>query len=204
MRADRPTPHPLRNRAFVAIFAVLSMLAVEAAPAMAGLPSQIRKIMDKPRYAGAKWSLLAVDVKTGKTRYAVRPDELSFTGSTRKLFSTAAAFEALGSEGRETTRVVRRGRLGPGGALRGGLVLVAGGDLTLGGRRLGADGVQYTDLDHNDANALGDAELTPQDPLAGLDRLARQVRASGVRSVSGEVAVDDRLFRPYRVPKATC
>lgn len=198
--AEKLTRHRLRSRTLPAVFAILSTLAIQVAPAMAGLPAQIREIMNKPRYAGAKWSLLAVDAKTGKTRYALHPDELSFTGSTRKLFSTAVAFEALGPEGRETTRVVRRGRLGPDGALHGGLVLVAGGDLTLGGRRFGADGVRYTDLDHNDANALGDAELVPRDPLAGLDRLARQVRASGVRSVSGDVAVDDRLFRPYRVP----
>ena len=184
-----------------ALATVVAGAAICAATAPAAeLPAQIRKIMDKPRYAGAKWSLLVKDLDTGKITYALRPDEMSLTGSTRKLFSVGAALAGLGADHRETTRVVRRGRFGADGRLRGGLVLVAGGDLTLGGRRIGVDGIRFTDFDHNDANALGSAELTPQDPLAGLDRLAREVRASGVRSVAGNVAVDDRLFRPYRVP----
>jgi D-alanyl-D-alanine carboxypeptidase/D-alanyl-D-alanine-endopeptidase (penicillin-binding protein 4) len=187
------------SAAVLVTFLTGAALGVASASA-AELPAQIREIMDKPRYADAKWSLLVKDLDTGRTTYALRPDEMSFTGSTRKLFSVGAALEGLGPGHRETTRVVRRGKLDVSGRLHGGLVLVAGGDLTLGGRRVGADGIQFTDFDHNDANALGAAEPTPQDPLAGLDRLAREVRASGVRSVSGDVAVDDRLFRPYRVP----
>jgi D-alanyl-D-alanine carboxypeptidase/D-alanyl-D-alanine-endopeptidase (penicillin-binding protein 4) len=60
--------------------------------------------------------------------------------------------------------------------------------------------VQYTNFDHNDANNLDTAILTSQDPLRGLNDLARQVRAAGIRSVSGDVVVDDRLFEAYRVP----
>ena len=69
-----------------------------------------------------------------------------------------------------------------------------------GGRRIDADTVQYTDFDHNDANGLGTAILTPQDPLFGVDDLAQQVRAAGITTISGDVVVDDRLFIPYRVP----
>jgi len=36
--------------------------------------------------------------------------------------------------------------------------------------------------------------LTIQDPLAGLDRLARQTRRSGVKRISGDVVIDDRLW----------
>ena len=122
-----------------------------------------------------------------------------FTGSTRKLFSTAAAFTALGADGRQTTTVHRSGEVA-GTTLDGDLVLVAGGDLTFGGRRIDADTVEYTNLDHNDANNLGAAELTPQDPLFGLDQLAAQVKASGIDTVSGDVVVDARFFEPYRVP----
>lgn len=192
-------PAKLAVRGIAVLAAALTVAAIPSAAA-AGLPPAIAKIMAKPRYADAKWSLLVKDLDTGRITYALRPDEMSLTGSTRKLFSVGAALTGLGADHRETTQVVRRGRLGVDGRLQGGLVLVAGGDLTLGGRRVGVDGVQFTDFDHNDANALGSAELTPQDPLAGLDELAREVRASGVRSVAGDVAVDDRLFRPYRVP----
>jgi D-alanyl-D-alanine carboxypeptidase len=181
-------------------------LAVAASPAQATaaqtpeLPAAMRAIMEKPRYATARWSLLVADVRTGETVYALDPDQMSFTGSTRKLFSVGLALDALGVRGRQVTPVHRRGRVDAQGVLRGDLVLVGGGDLAFGGRRLGRDEIQYTNFDHNDANGLGTAILTPQDPLFALNELARAVRASGIRSVAGEVAVDDRLFEPYRVP----
>ena len=40
------------------------------------------------------------------------------------------------------------------------------------------------------------ATLTPENPLAGLDEIARQVRKSGVKRVEGDVVIDDRLFDP--------
>ena len=125
---------------------------------------------------------------------------MSLTGSTRKLFSVGMALNSLGADARQTTPVYRTGTVDGQGALTGDLVLVGGGDLTFGGRRLDDNTVQVTDFDHNDANSLGSAVLTPQDPLYALDQLATQVKASGVHSVSGNVAVDDRMFEPYRVP----
>ncbi len=78
------------------------------------------------------------------------------------------------------TPVKRNGRVVR-GRLRGNLVLVASGDLTMGGRTKPDGSVDFTNFDHNDANALpGFATLTPENPLAGLNQLARQVRASGV------------------------
>ncbi len=79
------------------------------------------------------------------------------------------------------------------GKLNGNLVLVASGDPDMGGRTLPDGTIAYTNIDHGDANALGGAILTPTDPLAGLDDLALQVKASGITEVS-DVAIDDRLF----------
>ncbi|HEY8581991.1 MAG TPA: D-alanyl-D-alanine carboxypeptidase [Capillimicrobium sp.] len=169
-------------------------VAASAAPAMGEpkpLPAAIERIMDKPRYADASWSLLVSDVRSGATHFALRPERLALTGSTRKLFSVGTALDTLGAGHRELTTVHRSGR---------DLVLRAAGDLTFGGRRVDADTVAVTDFDHNDANGLGTAILTPQDPLFALDALARQVREAGITEVPGDVVVDDRLFVPYRVP----
>lgn len=184
---------------------VLCAAAVIAAPAAAAaapapLPATIQAIMDKPRYAHASWSLLVTDVKSGRTLYALHPRQMSFTGSTRKLFSVGTALATLGAGHRETTPVHRLGRLDGDGTLHGDLVLSGGGDLTFGGRRLRGGAIEYTDFDHNDANGLGTATLTPQDPLSAMNGLARQVRAAGIRRVTGDIAIDDRLFQPYRVP----
>jgi D-alanyl-D-alanine carboxypeptidase/D-alanyl-D-alanine-endopeptidase (penicillin-binding protein 4) len=165
-----------------------------------GLPAEIKAIMGKPRYKDATWSLLATDIETGESFYALNPDQMSFTGSTRKLFSVGTALNGLGADHRITTPVYRTGTVDGQGNLTGNLVLVGQGDLTFGGRRIDADTIQVTDLDHGDANALGTAQLTPQDPLYGLDQLAAQVKAAGITTVTGDVAVDDRFFEPYRVP----
>lgn len=154
--------------------------------------------MDGARYDEATWSLLVTDVETGETFYSLNAGALAFTGSTASS-SRRLALDTLGPEHRQETPVHRLGEVGADGALTGDLVLVGGGDLTFGGRRTG-DTIESTDFDHNDANSLGTAGLTPQDPLTGVNDLARQVRAAGVTSVSGDVVVDDRFFEPYRVP----
>jgi PBP4 family serine-type D-alanyl-D-alanine carboxypeptidase len=180
--------------------AVLAASAGTAAARPHELPASVSAIMDKPRYADASWSLSVADVDTGKPLYALHPARRSLTGSTRKLMSVGLALDALGAGARQSTTVHRRGTVDGQGVLHGNLVLVGGGDLAFGGRRIDANTIEYTDFDHNDANSLGAAELTPQDPLFALNSLARQVRRDGIKRVDGNIAVDDRLFRPYRVP----
>jgi D-alanyl-D-alanine carboxypeptidase/D-alanyl-D-alanine-endopeptidase (penicillin-binding protein 4) len=195
----------MRNRgAAVAALALAACLPIQqsanAATSALPLPRSIAAIMHKPRYAHASWSLLVTDLKTRKPVYELRPDQLAFTGSVRKLYSVGLALNALGANHRFVTPVYRQGRVDARGRLHGNLVLVASGDLTFGGRLAPGGKIAFTDFDHNDANNLGTAILTPQDPLRGLDDLARQVRASGIRFVDGDVIIDDRLFEPYRVP----
>ncbi|HUQ64029.1 MAG TPA: D-alanyl-D-alanine carboxypeptidase/D-alanyl-D-alanine-endopeptidase [Acidimicrobiales bacterium] len=169
--------------------------------AASGLPDEIKAVMSKPRYKDATWSLLATDVKTGESFYPLNADLMSFTGSTRKLFSVGSALNGLGADHRNTTPVYRTGTVDEQGKLTGNLVLVGQGDLTFGGRRIDANTIEVTNFDHGDANNLdGTAQLTPQDPLVGIEQLAAQVKASGITTVDGDVAVDDRFFKPYRVP----
>jgi PBP4 family serine-type D-alanyl-D-alanine carboxypeptidase len=190
----------VRRRTFLTGLGLTAVVASCGRPPTTTLPAAITAIMTKPRYATARWSLLVADVASGETFYALDPDRMAFTGSTRKLFSVGVALATLGADHRGTTAVHPTGPVDARGVLDGHLVLVGSGDLTFGGRRVDADTVQYTDFDHNDANALGSAILSPQDPLYALDQLAKQVHAAGVTSVRGDVVVDDRLFTPYRVP----
>ncbi len=183
-----------------ALIALLAAIPAHGGAAPPALPASISAIVQQPRYAKATWELLVTDLGSGDTVYSLDPDRLAFTGSVRKLFSVGNALDALGAGHRFTTPVYRMGAVNDGGTLNGDLVLVAAGDLTFGGR-LNPDGtIAYTTFDHTEANSLGTAILTPQNPLHGLDQLARQVRASGIRTVRGDVVVDDRLFTSYRVP----
>jgi D-alanyl-D-alanine carboxypeptidase/D-alanyl-D-alanine-endopeptidase (penicillin-binding protein 4) len=170
-----------------------------AAPADSrpGLAAEIDEVINGPNYRHAHWGILVVDSQTGKTVYEHNPDRLVLPASTTKLYTCAAALAALGADYKFETPVYRRGPVTD-GRLQGDLILVAQGDLTLGGRT-DADGrLAFKDEDHTYANFLHHAELTDTDPLAGLKALAKQVAEAGIRHVQGEVLVDDRYFAKAR------
>jgi D-alanyl-D-alanine carboxypeptidase/D-alanyl-D-alanine-endopeptidase (penicillin-binding protein 4) len=155
--------------------------------------SDLSTITGAPLYAHASWGILVVDPQTGEILYEQNADEMFVSGSTTKLFTSAAVLEALGPDYRFVTPVYAVGAVDGTGILEGDLVLVASGDPDMGGRTLPNGSVEFTNIDHGDANALGGAILTATDPLAGLDSLASQVRAAGISEVS-DVVIDDRLF----------
>jgi D-alanyl-D-alanine carboxypeptidase/D-alanyl-D-alanine-endopeptidase (penicillin-binding protein 4) len=164
------------------------------------LPQPIRSIMDKAQYANANWGLLESDAQ-GRTILSNRANEMFIPGSSAKLFSVSAVWKTLGPDHRFTTPVYAIGtRNGP--TLDGDLVLVGSGDLSLGGRTTPEGGIAWTNYDHADANAIPGATLTPEDPLAGIENLAAQVRASGLTSVS-DVVIDDRMFSADFEPQPT-
>lgn len=164
------------------------------------LPDAILQVMQKPLYADATWSLKVVDLESGENIYDLNPDILAYTGSVRKTFSVGMALNELGPDHRFRTPVYAQGDVDDEGVLSGNLILVADGDLTMGGRNTPGGTVAFTSFDHTEANSLGSAILTEPDPLQGIDELAAEVAASGIKTVSGDVVVDDRLFDLFRVP----
>jgi D-alanyl-D-alanine carboxypeptidase/D-alanyl-D-alanine-endopeptidase (penicillin-binding protein 4) len=173
------------------------LLSLGFVPANAAPPDDLTKgieeITNRPEYKHASWGILVVNGKTGETVYSRNPDSLLMPASVTKLFSCATALVALGADHKTETVVYQRG-ITIKGNLRGDLVLLAGGDLSLGGRTKEGKTV-FKDKDHTYANSgLGDSELTDTDPLAGLNELAKQVKAAGITQVEGEVLIDDRLF----------
>ncbi|MCC7023131.1 MAG: D-alanyl-D-alanine carboxypeptidase, partial [Thermomicrobiales bacterium] len=140
------------------------------------LPGAITAIIEQPKYAFARWGIHVADRATGQTIYDLRGDERFLAASTTKLFPGAAALAAYGTDYRFETPIYRTGDVDADGALAGNLVLVASGDLTMGGRTTPDGQIAYTSMDHIYANVFPEmATLTPENPLAGLDELARQV-----------------------------
>jgi D-alanyl-D-alanine carboxypeptidase len=159
--------------------------------------NDIKKIMDKPQYAAATWGLRVIDLDTGKELVNLNPGHQFFIASVRKTFSVGELMDKVGPDHRYNTPVYRRGKVNSRGVLDGDLIVVASGDLTMGGRTNPDGSVAYSFFDHNEADGLGNAILTKPDPLAGYKELARQVAAGGITEVKGDVAIDDRLFKPY-------
>jgi D-alanyl-D-alanine carboxypeptidase/D-alanyl-D-alanine-endopeptidase (penicillin-binding protein 4) len=197
------------KRRLAAVGAALATLAVGATALGQGraggtastLPAAIERIMSGAAYAHSSWGLMAADVATGQVVAEHMAAKMFVTGSILKVYAVASALATYGPDYRFETPVYRQGGLAE-GVLAGNLVLVASGDLSFGLRER-ADGTlafnSAPEVDHTYANTglPGPALVPGGHPLAGVDDLAKQVRAAGIREVQGDVVIDDRLFQAY-------
>jgi serine-type D-Ala-D-Ala carboxypeptidase/endopeptidase (penicillin-binding protein 4) len=162
--------------------------------------SAIKRIESKARYKHSTWGLYVADAMTGRALVSQNSQKLFTPGSTLKLYSAAAVLHDYGPGYRFRTPVYRTGSLSR-GVVHGNLVLVASGDFSFGLRDRPNGTLAYNSapqLDHSDADGGPGPTLVPHsNPLAGVDQLARQVRASGIRKVEGNVVIDNRLFNTY-------
>jgi serine-type D-Ala-D-Ala carboxypeptidase/endopeptidase (penicillin-binding protein 4) len=162
--------------------------------AQAELGPKVAEIMNSKLYRYGEWGYLEVDPSDGRTVRSLGPaDRLYIPGSSTKLFTVSAALDDLGFDHHFKTPVYAQGEV-KNDTLSGDLVLVASGDLTMGGRTAPNGTVSYTNIDHTYANDVPGATLTPENPLAGLDEIAEQVHKSGINLVDGDVIIDSRLF----------
>ena len=190
----------LRRALVGAVVALGAAIGLAAPAAAAPLPpatvASLQQTMSLPRYANSTWGVSVVDATTGERLYGLNAPQLFVPGSVMKEFSLATAMASYPSDYRFRTPVYRRGTVSD-GTLDGDLVLVGSGDFSFGTRETPQGTLAYTSADHNEANSLGFATPLPYNPLRALDQLAQRVRAAGIRTVSGDVAIDDRLWNPY-------
>lgn len=163
------------RRVHAALLALLAVLA-GAAPAGAYTEADLEaKIATEMRKAPVASGAYVRDMDTGEELFALRENVVRIPASVEKLFTTSAALLRLGpSATLQTNAVVAPDAVvEPGGVLRGDLVLVGGGDPTLGTLPWGA-------------------QLRRQPQLVtALEVLADRVAAAGVREVLGRVVGDD-------------
>lgn len=157
------------------------------------LLAKVQAVINQPEFKHAHWGLLVVDPAMSTPVFEMNADHLFAPASTTKLFSVATALESLGPGHHFETPVVRHGEAVD-GVLKGDLILIASGDLTMGGRTDAEGRIAYVDNDHTYSAGSPRGQLTPQDPLAGLNELAKQVATAGVKRIEGDVLLDDRMF----------
>ena len=186
----RPTWHNGRIAALAcaaACGALASSVSAATGP-VAGLDPAALEVMNQPAYANGQWFISVRDLDTGAPLISLNADSLVEPGSVVKTYSMGAGWQQFGPDHQVVTPVKRAGRV-TGGRLRGNLILVGQGDMTMGGRTKPNGDVDFTNLDHNDANDLPGATLTPENPLTGLDQLAQR---------SGRAAMRRRVRRRHR------
>ena len=191
---------------FIAILVLISLTfgcgGGNAAPqgplgSVRAIPPEALNVINKEIYKDSTWALRAVDTATGDVLYDLNSNQPLLIGSVRKLYSVGAALCSLGSDHTFVTDVHRQGTVDNSGVLSGNLVLIASGDVTMGGRRQADGTMALGAIDHNEANTIGNAQLTNTDPLTAYKELAAGVAASGITEIQGDVIIDDRLFQPF-------
>src|SRR5687768_6003195 len=112
------------------------------------LAAQIHELTRASHYRHAHWGLLFIDLNSGEVIYQENADKLFAPASVTKCYTVATALDALGADYRFRTPVYRRGEVNEAGELKGDLILVASGDLTMGGRTTDQGEIAFTNSDH--------------------------------------------------------
>ena len=163
------------------------------------LPAAAAEIMEQPPYESSRWIYYVGDPESGDALLANRPDEMVLTGSTAKEFVVGSVYDTLGTDRRLTTPVYATTPVSD-GQVEGDLVLVASGDLALGGRNAleaeFAHAFVGDTVDHVYGNIAPNADRVG-DPLAGLNNLAEQIADEGVERVEGDVRIDTSLWDTF-------
>jgi serine-type D-Ala-D-Ala carboxypeptidase/endopeptidase (penicillin-binding protein 4) len=111
------------------IVALLLAAALLPATVLAGGPAATRgALAAQLRFAGGGSGAVAMDLDSGRTIYASRPDTPRTPASVEKLYTTSTALTLYGPEGHLETRALGDVGVDPGGVLIGNLYLRGGGD----------------------------------------------------------------------------
>jgi len=126
------------------------------------------------RGGGSASGLIVVEAESHDVVCARAPGRPRPLASNMKLFTTATALSRLGPKSRISTKVFGDGQIDAGGTLHGSLYLQGGGDPALG-----------TPAFYNGyLGGLG----------TNLFSLVPQVRAAGIRAITGRLYADDTVF----------
>ncbi len=168
----------------VCLFTVPALAQQAAAPAkpqtVAELQERIAALLDQPKFAAARWGVL---VKAGQDNVIFErdADKAFMPASNMKLYTSSAALDAFGPEFKIKTSVYATKAVGRNGTLAGDLILYGRGDPNLSPRFDGDNPDKYD-------------EHKPADKIAPIERLADQIKAAGVKVVTGHLIGDDSFF----------
>jgi D-alanyl-D-alanine carboxypeptidase/D-alanyl-D-alanine-endopeptidase (penicillin-binding protein 4) len=114
-----------------------SLQAVLSDRALLNFRSDLLEIVARGGWSTDRWGVLVVSMERGDTLFALNEHESFVPASNLKLFTTAAALQALGGDFRFGTYLLADGAVG-GGRIDGDLILYGTGDPTFSDRFLDA------------------------------------------------------------------
>jgi D-alanyl-D-alanine carboxypeptidase/D-alanyl-D-alanine-endopeptidase (penicillin-binding protein 4) len=157
------------------LLSILLLLALSAhGQSLAG---RIQRAIDRqPETKRSNWGIRVVSLKTGRVLYQRNADKYFTPASNTKLYSTALALLRLGPDHKFATTVRAPGEA-VGGEIRGDVSLVGGGDPTMSWRKYPYE--------------KGSVQ---ERSLAGIESLADEIAAKGIRRITGNIVGDDTAW----------
>ncbi|WP_303924298.1 D-alanyl-D-alanine carboxypeptidase/D-alanyl-D-alanine-endopeptidase [Draconibacterium sediminis] len=138
--------------------------------------SAIETLLQQEDYKNASVGINVVDLHSGETVYGLNSEKLLVPASTMKMITSGTALEILGADYRFKTKVSYTGKIDKNGVLDGDLVLIGGADPALG------------------------SEYFQDHYFEFLKNWAKQVKASGIRKVKGNLILDGGIYDSERIP----
>ncbi len=139
--------------------------------------TMLDQLLSQPEYIQATVGICITDVETGKPFFQYNPEKFMIPASTLKIITSATALETLGKDYRFKTRLGYSGTV-HNQALTGNLVLVGGGDPTLGS--------EYFQNRYNCSDFL---EIWVQ-----------KIKAAGISKINGDIVFDGSLYDSEKIP----
>ncbi|MGH9755736.1 MAG: D-alanyl-D-alanine carboxypeptidase/D-alanyl-D-alanine endopeptidase [Blastocatellia bacterium] len=170
----------------VVLLSLIPALAQQQSPAinrpvtLAELQSRIAALLDQSKFASARWGAL-ITTSEGVVVFERDADKTFTPASNMKLYTSAAALDAFGPDFKIKTSVYATRPAGKNGVLKGDLILYGRGDPNLSPR-----------FDTDDPDRYD--ELKPADMITAIEQLADQIKARGIKTVTGKLIGDDSFF----------
>lgn len=135
-----------------------------------------KNFLEQPEYKNASLGIHVQDLESGEKIFGFNDKKLLITASTMKLITSATALEILGAEYRFKTKLGYIGETEKNNTLKGDLILIGGGDPTLGSEYF-TD--HYSDF---------------------LENWARKIKSAGISKIEGDLVLDGSIYDSEKVP----
>lgn len=163
----------------IRIFAIFSFVIIEICCfAQQDYHIELQKILQQPEYKNATVGIQFVDLENGLPLFELNPEKLMIPASTLKIVTSAAALEILGAGYRFKTKVGFIGEILKSNELKGDLVIIGGGDPTLGS-------------EYFRNNELNDSFINVW---------IQKIKTAGIHKVNGDIILDGSVYDTEKIP----
>jgi D-alanyl-D-alanine carboxypeptidase/D-alanyl-D-alanine-endopeptidase (penicillin-binding protein 4) len=139
---------------------------------------ELQKILNQPDNKNASVGVQFVNVETGLSVFEYNANKLMIPASTQKIVTSTAALEILGADYRFKTQIGFVGKFQGNRELNGDLVIIGGGDPTLGS------------MYFNNSESISNF----------INIWTKKIKAAGIRKINGNLILDASIYDSEKVP----